>query len=94
MQKFLGQAAIITFNKNVSLTAHNTDTMKKDYWDVTDAQVMEKTGKKISEWVKILDKFKAAEKKSNEVVSHLQTGFNVPRYWARTLTTHYLKSKE
>lgn len=67
--------------------------MKKEYWDVTDEQVVEKTGKKISEWIKILDKFKAGEKKSNDVVAHLQNDHNVPRYWARTLTTHYLKSK-
>jgi hypothetical protein len=67
--------------------------MKKEYWEVTDVQVIEKTGKKITEWLKILDKFKAAEKKSNEVVAYLQATYNVPRYWARTLTTHYLKSK-
>ena len=36
--------------------------MKQDYWNVTDEQVIEKTGKKIAEWVKILDTFKAAEK--------------------------------
>lgn len=68
--------------------------MKKEYWDVTDEQVIEKTGKKIADWIKILDKFKAADKKSNDVVAHLQNDHNVPRYWARTLTTHYLKSKE
>jgi hypothetical protein len=68
--------------------------MKQDYWNVSDEQVIEKTGKKISEWIKILDKFKAAGKKSNDVVAHLQQEYNVPRYWARTLTTHYLKQKE
>ena len=68
--------------------------MKQDYWNVSDEQVIEKTGKKISEWIKILDKFKAAEKKSNDVVAHLRQEHNVPRYWARTLTTHYLKQKE
>lgn len=67
--------------------------MKKDYWNVSDEQVIEKTGKKISEWIKILDKFDAAGKKSNETVAHLQQEYNVPRYWARTLTTHYLKQK-
>lgn len=67
--------------------------MKQDYWNVSDEQVMEKTGKKISEWIKILDKFKAAEKKSNDVVAYLQEEYDVPRYWARTLTTHYLKQK-
>lgn len=65
--------------------------MKKEYWDVSDEQVIEKTGKKISEWIAILEKFKAAEKKSNDVVTYLQTEYEVPRYWARTLTTLYLK---
>jgi hypothetical protein len=68
--------------------------MKSDYWNVTDEQVVEKTGKKISEWLKILDKFDAANKKSNDVVAFLQTDHGVPRYWARTLTTNYLKQKE
>jgi hypothetical protein len=67
--------------------------MKKEYWDVTDEQVVEKTGKPIAAWVKILDAFQAAEKKSNDAVAHLQSEYDVPRYWARTLTTHYLKSK-
>ncbi len=68
--------------------------MKQDYWNVTDEQVVEKTGKKIAEWIKILDGFKAAEKKSNDVVAHLQQEYSIPRYWARTLTTHYLKKGE
>ncbi len=67
--------------------------MKKEYWDVTDEQVVDKTGKKIVEWIAILDEFKAAEQKSNAVVAHLQSTYNVPRYWARTLTTLYLKQK-
>lgn len=66
--------------------------MKKEYWDVTDAQVIEKTGKKISEWLLILDEFKATEKKSNDVVAFLQNDCKVPRYWSRTLTTLYLKN--
>lgn len=67
--------------------------MKKEYWEVTDEQVLEKTGKHLSDWIRILDEFKAADKRSNEVVAYLQTEHQVPRYWARTLTTHYLKSK-
>lgn len=67
--------------------------MKKDYWNVEDEQVIEKTGKPISDWITILNEFKASEKKSNEVVAHLQSEYNVPRYWARTLTTHYLKQQ-
>ena len=65
--------------------------MKKEYWDVSNEQVIEKTGKQISEWIRILDEFSAANKKSNEVVSSLQNEHSIPRYWARTLTTHYLK---
>lgn len=67
--------------------------MKTEYWDVTDEQVIEKTGQNIAHWIKVLDKFKAAEKKSNDSVAHLQNDHNVPRYWARTLTTRYLKEK-
>jgi hypothetical protein len=67
--------------------------MKKEYWDVTDEQVLEKTGKKIAEWIKILDGIKALTMKSNDVVAHLQKQYEVPRYWARTLTTLYTKKK-
>ena len=66
--------------------------MKKEYWDVADEQIIEKTGKKIADWVAILNEFNAADKKSNDVVSHLQTKYELPRYWARTLTTYYLKN--
>lgn len=65
--------------------------MKSDYWNVEDSQVVEKTGKKIVEWIKIIDKFGAADEKPNDVVAYLQNEYNVPRYWARTLTTYYLK---
>lgn len=65
--------------------------MKPDYWNVTDEQVREKTGKPLADWMKILDKFDAASKKSNDVVVHLRKQHDVPRYWARTLTTRYLK---
>ncbi len=68
--------------------------MKQDYWNVAEEQLVEKTGKKQADWMKILDKFKAGEKKSNDVVAHLQAEYNIPRYWARTVTTMYLKSKE
>ena len=66
--------------------------MKEEYWDVTDEQVIDKTGKTISEWIDVLDEFKAIEKKANDSVNYLQVAFNVPHYWARTLTTLYLKS--
>jgi hypothetical protein len=68
--------------------------MKSDYWNVEDEQVIEKTGKKLADWMTILDGFGAAGKKSNDVVAFLQNEHSVPRYWARTLTTRYLKDKE
>lgn len=66
--------------------------MKKEYWDVSDEQVIEKTGKNIYHWIKILTDFDAKNKKSNDAVAHLQNDHNVPRYWARTMTTLFLKS--
>jgi Domain of unknown function (DUF4287) len=66
--------------------------MKSDYWNVDDEQVIEKTGKPLAHWKKVLDKFGVAGKKSNDVVAHLQKDHGVPRYWARTLTTRYLKA--
>src|SRR5205085_1388055 len=52
--------------------------------------VIEKTGKKISEWIKILDKYKATDKKSNEVVEYLQQEYNVPRYKYSTTSFDFL----
>lgn len=68
--------------------------MKKDYWNVSEEQVIEKTGKNLSEWNKVLQDFDSLNKKSNDVVKHLQTEFDVPRYWARTLTTRYIKEQK
>ena len=67
--------------------------MKSDYWNVTDEEVKEKTGTPLAAWMKILDAFDAASRKSNDVVAHLQGEHGVPRYWARTLTTRYLKDR-
>lgn len=68
--------------------------MRADYWNVDDGQVIEKTGKPLSHWKKVLDKFGAATKKSNDVVAFLQQEHEVPRYWARTLTTNYLQQQQ
>ncbi len=67
--------------------------MKAEYWNVSDEQVIEKTGKPLAHWDKVLDRFGAGAKKSNDVVEHLQSEHRVPRYWARTLTTRYLKNR-
>ena len=52
--------------------------MKSDYWNVSDEQVVEKTGKPLAHWKKVLAKFDAAAKKSNDVVAHLQNDHGVP----------------
>jgi hypothetical protein len=67
--------------------------MKSDYWNVADEQVMEKTGKNLAHWMKVLKKFDAASKKSTEGVKHLRDDHGVPRSWARTLTTRSLKAQ-
>ena len=67
--------------------------VRPDYWAVEDAQVLEKTGNKLAHWKGVLDRFGAADRKSNDVVTHLQKDHDVPRYWARTLTTWYLKQR-
>ena len=66
--------------------------MKKEYWDVSNEQVVEKTGQSIDTWIAILTAFEAQDKKSAAVVAYLQEEHGVPRYWARTLTTLFLKS--
>ena len=68
--------------------------MKADYWNVSDDQVIEKTGQPLAHWMNVLREFGAAGKKSNESVAHLQTTHGVSRYWARTLTTAFLKTPE
>lgn len=68
--------------------------MKSDYWNVTDEQLIEKTGKPLAHWTKILTKFGATSKKPAESVAHLQNDHDVPRYWARTLTTRFIKDHE
>lgn len=68
--------------------------MKTDYWNVSEEQVIEKTGKPLAHWDKVLDAFGAASKKSTEVVEYLQAAHGVPRYWARTLTTRHCKARE
>ena len=65
--------------------------MKSDYWNVDDAQVVEKTGQKIAHWLKIIDRVAKTATSSNDVVAHLQKEHGVPRYWARTLTTLHKK---
>ena len=68
--------------------------MKKDYWNVSDEQVIEKTGKTLDEWTEVLPEFHAIEKKSNGVVNYLQTELALPRFWARTLTTRFIKEQK
>ena len=69
-----------------------SEMVKADYWDVDDAQVVEKTGHPLAHWRDLLSKAGAGTMTSNEVVALLQSQHGVPRYWARTLTTWFSKS--
>ncbi|HUR61301.1 MAG TPA: DUF4287 domain-containing protein [Candidatus Thermoplasmatota archaeon] len=66
--------------------------VRAESWDVEDEQVIAKTGKPLAHWMRTLKAFKAATKTSAETVAFLQEKHGVPRSWARTLTTHFLKS--
>ncbi len=66
--------------------------MQSDYANVDDEQVIINTGHALVHWTQVLDRFSAATQTSNDVVAHLQEQHGVPRYWARTLTTRYMKS--
>lgn len=66
--------------------------MKSDYWNVTDEQVLAKTGKVLAEWHRILGRVAKPTTKPAELVLLLQQQHAVPRYWARTLTTNFLRS--
>jgi hypothetical protein len=65
--------------------------VKADYWAVTDGQVIEKTGHPIAHWTALLETFGARDKPSAASVDLLQKTHGVPRYWARTLVTGFLK---
>ena len=68
------------------------EMVKADYWDVDDAQVVEKTGQPLAHWRSVLSAAGADAMKPADVVALLQTQHGVPRYWARTLTTWFSKS--
>ena len=88
--KFLGGNLTNEFREE-DVAVKRTERMKSDYWNVSDEQVVEKTGKDLKHWMKVLKQFDASKKKSNDVVAYLQNDHEVPRYWGRTLTTRYLK---
>jgi len=67
--------------------------VKPEYWDIDDSQSLAKTGKPLAHWMDVLESFGAARRKSSESVDHLQKVHGLGRYWARTLTTHYLKKQ-
>jgi hypothetical protein len=68
--------------------------VRSDYWNVTDEQVLEKTRRSLQHWSNVLAKLDTAAMRSNDIVAHLQKAHGVPRYWARTLTTWYLKKTQ
>ena len=59
--------------------------------DEHDRHVVAKTGKTSAHWAKVLGRFGARAKPTAAAVEHLQSEHGVPRAWARTLVTDYLK---
>jgi hypothetical protein len=82
------------FRRGLAYTGNPRRTiLKEDYWNVSDDQVAEKTGKNLEHWDAVLSQYGAGAKKSNDTVAYLQNEHGVPRYWARTLTTRFLKNQ-
>ena len=65
--------------------------VKAEYWEVSDAQVVEKTGQPLAHWMQLLHALNAENRKSTDVIAVLQKEHGVPRYWARTLHTRFVK---
>lgn len=68
--------------------------MTEDFWNISDGQFLEMTGKTIPEWIKTIDIFTAVRRKTYDVVSLLREEYDVPEYWAQIIAAHYLKHKE
>ena len=68
--------------------------MQHEYRAGSDKQILAQTGKSLNEWVNILDKFRAFEKPSSEVVIHLYFTYRLQRYKAKALTSYYYSYKK
>lgn len=64
--------------------------MGAENWNVSNDEVLLKTGKNSIDWCRILDRSSAFNMKPNDIVAFLQTEHGVHRHWARILTTNYL----
>ena len=71
----------------------NFEKVERYYWDERDEHVIKKTGRRISEWIKILDEFQASKRKLNDTVTYLHQEYGVLLYRAKALTTYYLKQR-
>lgn len=58
-----------------------------------DASLREKTGKGWREWFRLLDTWGARERKHGEIASHLMDEYDVPGWWAQTITVGYERSR-
>jgi uncharacterized protein YndB with AHSA1/START domain len=58
-----------------------------------DASLREKTGMGWREWFRLLDTWGARERKHGEIASHLMDEYDVPGWWAQTITVGYERSR-
>ena len=77
-----------------SYTAARLQLVKKtepDYAELagmSDAPVKKRTGRKWSEWVKVLDDFRAFEKSHREIAQYVSS-LGTPDWWTQTVTVGY-----
>ncbi len=60
---------------------------------MSDATLVEKTGKGWVEWVAILDAWGARERPHREIAAHLMEQHGVPGWWAQTVTVGYERAR-
>jgi len=56
---------------------------------MSDAAVRAKTGRTWAEWADVLDSVGASEWPHGEIAKHLHDGFDLPGWWAQTVTVGY-----
>lgn len=59
----------------------------------SDAKALESTGKKYEEWVSVLDRWGAGDKKHPETVRYLMDKHGLEGWWAQTVTNVYERAR-
>lgn len=60
---------------------------------ISDERVVERTGKRRSEWFTILDEWGATERVHGEIATHLREAHGVPGWWSQHVTVAYERAR-